>query len=192
MGITDITPDQGGSGGSDGVERDGWPMRRVAAEARRVLLDLGAEQLGHPGRRSRGGATATISAKSDPSKSVTYAELVGGKRFDVALTGRNVDATTGTAAVKPVQELRVIGQSVPRYDIPGKVDGSLTWAVDMKVPGMLHARNVRPPLAGATLRSIDESSVAEPSGLRPRRAQRQLRGCRLRARGAGDRRRRGS
>ena len=67
--------------------------------------------------------TATISAKSDPSKSVTYAELVGGKRFDVALTGRNVDATTGTAAVKPVKELRVVGQSVPRYDIPGKVDG---------------------------------------------------------------------
>src|SRR6202008_2945416 len=42
MGSTDITPDQGGSGGSDGVERDGWPMRRVAAEARRVLLELGA------------------------------------------------------------------------------------------------------------------------------------------------------
>ena len=106
----------------------------------------------------------TISAKSDASKSVTYAELVGGKRFDVALTGRNVDATTGTAAVKPVQELRVVGQPVPRYDIPAKVDGSLTWAVDMKVPGMLHARNVRPPIAGATLRSIDESSVASLPG----------------------------
>ncbi len=48
MGTTDITPDQGGSGGSDGVERDGWPMRRVAAEARRVLLELGSEQLGTP------------------------------------------------------------------------------------------------------------------------------------------------
>ena len=109
-------------------------------------------------------SNGTILAKSDPSKSVTYAELVGGKRFDVALTGRNVDATTGTAAVKPVKELRVIGQSVPRYDIPAKVDGSLTWAVDMKVPGMFHARNVRPPLAGATLRSIDESSVASLPG----------------------------
>ncbi len=41
MGSTDITPDQGGSGGSDAIERDGWPMRRVAAEARRVLLELG-------------------------------------------------------------------------------------------------------------------------------------------------------
>jgi nicotinate dehydrogenase subunit B len=163
MGSTDITPDQGGSGGSDAIERDGWPMRRVAAEARRVLLELGSERLGTP-VAELAVSNGTISAKSNPSKSVTYAELVGGKRFDVALTGRNVDATTGTAAVKPVQELRVVGQPVQRYDIPAKVDGSLTWAVDMKLPGMLHARNVRPPLAGATLRSIDESSVANLPG----------------------------
>ena len=48
MGATDITPDQGGSGGSDGVDRDGWPMRRVAAEARRVLLELASESLDTP------------------------------------------------------------------------------------------------------------------------------------------------
>src|SRR5262245_38163244 len=143
MGATDVTPDQGGSGGSDAIERDGWPMRRVAAEGRRVLLELGSQRLGTP-VADLAVSNGTISAKNDPSKRVTYAELGGGKRFDVTLTGRNVDATTGTAAVKPVQELRVVGQSVPRYDIPGKVDGSLTWAVDMKVPGMLHARNVRP------------------------------------------------
>ena len=163
MGSTDITPDQGGSGGSDGVERDGWPMRRVAAEARRVLLELAAERLGTP-VAELAVSNATIAAKADASRSVTYAELVGGKRFDIALTGLNVDATTGTAAVKPVQELRVVGQSVPRYDIPPKVDGSLTWAVDVRVPGMLHARNVRPPVAGATLNSIDESSVASLPG----------------------------
>ena len=163
MGTTDITPDQGGSGGSDAMERDGWPMRRVAAEARRVLLELGSERLGVPvaGLTVR---DATISATMDATKSVTYAELVGGKRFDVALTGRNVDATTGTASIKRVSDLRVVGTSVPRYDIPGKVDGSLTWAVDAKVPGMLHARNVRPPVAGATLRSVDESSVSSLPG----------------------------
>ncbi len=48
MGCTDITPDQGGSGGSDAVERDGWPVRRVAAEARRVLLEMGGQHLGVP------------------------------------------------------------------------------------------------------------------------------------------------
>ncbi len=164
MGRTDTTPDQGGSGGSDAIERDGWPARRVAAEARRVLLELGSEHLKTPvaGLAVR---NATIAVKADPSKSVTYAELVGGKRFNVALTGRNVDFTTGAASVKPVQELRVVGTPVQRYDIPAKVDGSLTWAVDMKLPGMLHARNVKPPIAGATLRSIDESSVASVPGL---------------------------
>lgn len=163
MGSTDLTPDQGGSGGSDAIERDGWPMRRVAAEARRVLLELGAERLGAP-VSELAVRDATIAVRSDPARSATYAELIGGQRFDVALTGRNVDATTGTAAVKPVNELRVVGQSVPRYDIPAKIDGSLTWAVDMKVPGMLHARNVRPPVAGAQLRSVDESSVADLPG----------------------------
>ncbi len=164
MGSTDTTPDQGGSGGSDAIERDGWPARRVAAEARRVLLDLGAEHLKAPvaGLAVQG---AVISVKADPKKSVTYAELVGGKRFNVALTGKNVDYTTGTANVKAVQDLHTVGQPIPRYDIPGKVDGSLTWACDMKLPGMLHARNVKPPVAGATLRSVDESSVANVPGL---------------------------
>jgi CO/xanthine dehydrogenase Mo-binding subunit len=163
MGCTDITPDQGGSGGSDGVERDGQTMRRVAAEARRVLLELGGEHLGAP-VDALVAAHGTIALKAEPAKNVTYAELIGGKRFDVALTGRNVDAATGKATVKPVSELRVVGQSLQRYDIPAKVDGSLKWAVDMKVPGMVHARNVRPPFAGASLQRIDESSVADVPG----------------------------
>jgi nicotinate dehydrogenase subunit B len=53
----------------------------------------------------------------------------------------------------------MVGQSPQRYDIPAKVDGSLKWAVDAKIPGMVHARNVKPPVAGAKLMSIDESSV---------------------------------
>jgi len=163
MGRTDTTPDQGGSGGSDAIERDGWPMRRVAAEARRVLLDLAAEQLDTP-VAGLTASDATVSITSNPARSVTYADLVGGKRFDIALTGRDINATSGLAEVKPVNELRVVGQSMQRYDIPPKVDGSLTWAVDVNLPGMLHARNVRPPVAGAALRSIDESSIAGTPG----------------------------
>src|SRR5438045_439006 len=53
----------------------------------------------------------------------------------------------------------MVGQSPQRYHIPAKVDGSLKWAVDVKLPGMVHARNVKPPVAGAKLMSIDESSV---------------------------------
>jgi len=159
MGSTDTTPDQGGSGGSDAIERDGWPMRWVAAEARRVLLELASDHLNTPvdGLTVR---DATISSKLDTVKSVSYAELLGGERFQIGLTGDNINATRGVADVKPVNELRVVGQPIERYDIPAKVDGSLTWAADVKLPGMVHARNVRPPVVGATLQSIDESSVS--------------------------------
>jgi nicotinate dehydrogenase subunit B len=158
MGTTNLTVDQGGSGGSDALQTDGWPMRRVAAEARRVLLDLGAERLGVPVAQL-GVRDGVISVTADPTRRVTYGELVGGRRFNVTLTGKNPDTTTGQAALKRVQDLRIVGQSPQRYDIPAKVDGTLEWAVDARVPGMVHARNVRPPSAGATLVSIDESSV---------------------------------
>jgi nicotinate dehydrogenase subunit B len=158
MGSTDVTVDQGGSGGSDAIQTDGWPMRRVAAEARRVLLEMASVKLAVPVDQLSV-SQALITVKGDPSKRITYGELIGGKRFNVTLTGNNVDATTGIAKVKPVQELKIVGQSPQRYDIPAKVDGSLKWAVDAKVPGMVHARNVKPPMAGAKLIGIDESSV---------------------------------
>jgi CO/xanthine dehydrogenase Mo-binding subunit len=68
------------------------------------------------------------------------------------------------AKVKAVQDLKIVGQSPQRYDIPAKVDGSLKWAVDVKVPGMVHARNVKPPVAGAKLIGVDESSVRSLPG----------------------------
>jgi CO/xanthine dehydrogenase Mo-binding subunit len=163
MGATDITVDQGGSGGSDAIQTDGWPMRRVAAEARRVLLEMAATKFGVAVDRLAV-VNAVITAKDDPTKRATYCELIGGRRFNVALTGNNVDATTGAAKVKPVQELKIVGQSPQRYDIPGKVDGSLKWAVDVKPAGMVHARNVKPPFAGAKLTGIDESSVRSLPG----------------------------
>ncbi|MEZ5285365.1 MAG: hypothetical protein R2712_11285 [Vicinamibacterales bacterium] len=102
-----------------------------------------------------------VSVAADPGTRVSYGELIGGRRFNVALSGANIDETTGLAPVKPVQALRNAGQSPQRYDIPAKVDGSLEWAVDVKLPGMVHARNVKPPFAGATLTSVDEASVRD-------------------------------
>src|SRR6202049_2766159 len=99
MGSTDITVDQGGSGGSDAIQVDGWPMRRVAAEARRVLLEMGSQQLGVPaGQLSV--SECLITVKGDPSKRVTYGELIGGKRFNVVLSGDNINATTGMDKTK--------------------------------------------------------------------------------------------
>jgi nicotinate dehydrogenase subunit B len=163
MGSTDVTVDQGGSGGSDAIQTDGWPMRRVAAEARRVMLELAAARFGSA-IDQLAVSEGVITVRADPSRTVTYGELIGGRRFNVTLTGNNINATTGVAKLKTVQELKIVGQSPQRYDIPAKVDGSLKWAVDVKVPGMVHARNVRPPVAGATLIGIDESSVRDIPG----------------------------
>src|SRR4029077_9315668 len=93
MGTTDITVDQGGSGGSDAIQTDGWPMRRVAAEGRRVLLEMASQRCGV----LVGGlavSDAVITVKADSTKRITYGELVGGKKFNVPLTGNNIDATT--------------------------------------------------------------------------------------------------
>ena len=163
MGSTDVTVDQGGSGGSDAIQVDGWPMRRVAAEARRVLLEMASTKFAVPIDQLAVSA-GVITVKGDPSKAVTYGELIGSRRFNVTLTGRNVDATTGVATVKAVQDLKMVGQSPQRYDIPAKVNGSLTYAVDATAAGMVHARNVRPPIAGATLVAIDEASVKDVPG----------------------------
>ena len=114
--------------------------------------------------RSSRSATASCLVAADPSKRVTYGELIGGRKFNVTLNGNNINATTGAARLKDVNQFKIVGQSPQRYDIPAKVDGTLKWAVDAKVPGMLHARNVRPPTAGAKLVSIDESSVKNVPG----------------------------
>jgi CO/xanthine dehydrogenase Mo-binding subunit len=163
MGSTDNTVDQGGSGGSTAMERDSWPMRRAAAEARRVLLVMASDRLGAPVDRLAV-SNAVITVKDGSGKRVTYGELIAGKKFNVALTGANVNAVTGIAKVKPVQQLEFTGQSPQRDDIPAKVDGSLKWAVDVKLPGMVHARNVKPPFACARLTGIDESSVRNLPG----------------------------
>src|SRR5438270_10930972 len=79
MGSTDITVDQVGSGGSTAIERDSWPMRRVAAEARRVLLEMASQRLNVPADQLTV-TDAVISAKADQSKRITYGELIAGKK----------------------------------------------------------------------------------------------------------------
>src|SRR4029077_5054164 len=131
--------------------------------ARRVLLDMGSTRLGVPVDQLAV-RDAVIAAKADPSQRITYRELIGGRKFNVTLTGANIYAVTGQAKTKTVPELEYTGQPLQRDDIPAKVDGSLKWAVDVKLPGMVHARNVKPPYACGTLTGIDESSVKNLPG----------------------------
>ncbi len=163
MGSTDITVDQVGAGGSSAMERDSWPMRRVAAEARRVLLEMASTRFGVPvDRLSVSEGVITVTA--DSSKRVTYGELIGGQKFNVTLSGNNPNSVTGKAKTKTIPELKYAGKPMQRDDIPGKVNATAKWAVDVKLPGMVHARNVKPPYACAKLTGVDESSVKNLPG----------------------------
>src|SRR5688500_6380550 len=112
MGRTDVTVDQGGSGGSDALQTDGYPMRRVAAEARRVLLEMASQHFGVPvsDLHVSDGVISVLSPGSrlpaPGSRQITYGQLIGGKKFNVTLTGKNTDTTTGIAKLKTVQEMK--------------------------------------------------------------------------------------
>jgi nicotinate dehydrogenase subunit B len=163
MGDTALTVDQGGGSGSTGIERGAQPLRAAAAEARRILIELGAEKLKVPTSDLIVDQGIVVS-KLDAAKRATYGELIGHRHFDVALkwNGRygNALEAKGAASTKRVEDYTVVGTSVPRPEIAAIVFGTKQYLVDHKVPGMLHARVLRPPRAGAIPDKVEEGSIA--------------------------------
>jgi len=149
-GDTALTPDQGPTYGSLSIQIGGMQLRRAAATARRALLSQAAERL----KASPDDLViedGTI--KAPDGRAVTYVELVGGRNFSLKL---DKDAPTKNPA-----QYKIVGTSVARADIPDKVMGRFTFMQDFRVPGMMHGRVIRPPSIGATLVSVDESSVRD-------------------------------
>ncbi len=164
MSDTDYCVDQGGASGSTGIRGGANPIRSAAAEARRVLLEWASEELGVPVRELTV-SDGIIQVANDSSKSVTYQELIGGKYFNVTMDwngnyGNSLNAT-GQAKPKTPDQYKIVGQSIPRLDVPGKVLGQTPYVTDIKVPGMLHGRVIRPPIAGATPTGFDQSSISD-------------------------------
>ncbi|PYN91352.1 MAG: xanthine dehydrogenase family protein molybdopterin-binding subunit [Candidatus Rokuibacteriota bacterium] len=155
QGDTERTPNQGYTAGSKTIQQGGPPIRQAAAEARRTLLGLAAARLGVTPEQLTVD-DGVVALRGDAARRVTYAELIGGRRFERAVSA--------PATTKRPSEYRVVGTSVARVDIPGKVTGAPSYVHDLRLPGMLHARVVRPPAVGATVESIDESSVRDVPG----------------------------
>jgi CO/xanthine dehydrogenase Mo-binding subunit len=149
MGDTQLTLDQGQTAGSLTISNGGAKLRQAAACARQALLAAAARELSaDPSRLSV--AQGVVSAGAG-GPTVTYAALVADKPLDVKLDPK--------VKLKDPGQYSVIGKSIPRVDIPGKVTGQFTYMQDFALPGMLHARVVRPPSLGATLQDVDETSV---------------------------------
>jgi CO/xanthine dehydrogenase Mo-binding subunit len=170
QGHTDQTVDQGGASGSTGVWRAGAALRNAAAEARYALLGMASEKLAVPLDRLTV-VDGVVSDKTDPAKKVTYGELIGGRHFDVRLDWNkhygNELLVKGKAKLKSPSEYKTIGKpGTPRRDIAPKVLGKMEYMADVRMPGMLHGRMIRPPVAGAVPIAVDESSVKSIPGVR--------------------------
>ncbi|MBP0465621.1 xanthine dehydrogenase family protein molybdopterin-binding subunit [Roseomonas sp. PWR1] len=152
-GDTALTPDQGPTYGSLSIQNAGVALRAASATARRELLNMAASRLGAPAASLR----VEDGVVSGGSGRVSYAELVGGRAFDL-----KVDTN---APIKPPEARRIVGRTVPRVDIPAKVFGRFEYVHDFKLPNMLHGRPVRPPAMGATAEAVDEASIRHIPGV---------------------------
>lgn len=157
-GDTALTPDQGRTSGSNGIQRGGVQIRQAAATARKALIELAAKRL-----NAKPDDLVAVDGEVRPKAGgagIRFADLVGGQRFNLKLDPK--------APLKDPASYTLVGKSLPRPDVPHKVTGSRRYMYmqDFQLPGMLHARMVRPAALGAKLVSVDESSVKHLAGAR--------------------------
>ncbi|MDO8386285.1 MAG: molybdopterin-dependent oxidoreductase, partial [Polaromonas sp.] len=165
LGDTTRAPNQGATIASASIQIHAVPLRAAAAQARAWLVDraAGVLQVDRALLTVRDGLVSVIGSDA---RSVAYGALVAQQHVELSLA---LDSP-----LKSPEDYRIVGTSAARVDIPAKATGALTFVHDMRVPGMLHGRVVRPPYAGAdhgdfignTLESVDESSIAHIPGIR--------------------------
>ena len=161
-GDTALTPDQGRTSGSNGIQRGGTQIRRAAATARAGLIALAAQRLNvNPDDliaeggvvRSKSGAN---NGGSNGGTGIRFADLVAGGNFNLKLDPK--------APLKNPATYSLVGKPLPRPDVPAKCTGTFTYMQDFSLPGMVHARVIRPPAIGAKLIAVDETSIKNLPG----------------------------
>jgi nicotinate dehydrogenase subunit B len=163
LGNTGLGPDQGATIASETIQVTAVPLRQAAATARAHLLAKASTRLGAAAIASLRIDHGVITAADGAS--IAYRDLITGSATSIA-----IDAS---APLKATADYRVVGRSQPRVDIGAKALGDWQYVHDVRVPGMLHGRVVRPPYAGfdagphvgASLISVDRDSVADVPGL---------------------------
>jgi nicotinate dehydrogenase subunit B len=162
LGDTSRVPDQGATIASETIQVSAIPLRKAAAQARQFLLRRAAERLEIPLHEL---SVEDGLIRGHDNRSVSYGELIAGEILRLELAD--------DVPVKSISAYSIVGQSVPRADLPAKATGELTYVHDVRLPGMLHGRVVRPPYAGVdagpfvgtSLIAVDEASVEDIPGL---------------------------
>src|SRR6202051_3792395 len=162
LGDTSRVPNQGATIASETIQISAVPLRNAAAQARQFLIARAAERLE---LSADGLAIEDGLIRGRDNRSVSYGELIAGETIRLELAD--------DIKVKAVNAYTIVGQSVPRTDLPAKATGELVYVHDVRVPNMLHGRVVRPPYAGVdagpfvgtSLIAVDEASVRDIPGL---------------------------
>ena len=162
LGDTSVVPNQGATIASETIQITAAPLRKAAAQARQFLIARAAERLELP-VEDLGIEDGLIRGKDN--RTISYGELIAGDVIRLELADN--------MPVKDVSAYAIVGQSVPRIDLPAKATGELVYVHDVRVSGMLHGRVVRPPYAGidagpfvgTSLIAVDEASVRDIPGL---------------------------
>ncbi len=156
MGDTALCPFDNGTYGSMSTRFFGPALRAAAAEAKAVLLTLASERLGTP-RAALRVEDGVVFVASSPKVRVTFGRLANGRKIVRKLDGK--------AATKSVSEFRVMGRPEKRRDARAKVTGKALYAGDVRLPGMLYAKVLRPPAHGAALKRVDTSAASRVPGV---------------------------
>jgi CO/xanthine dehydrogenase Mo-binding subunit len=155
---TAVCPDQGTTSGSQSTPTNfnQGNLALAAATAREALLKLGAARLGVPVDQLVA-SDGAVAVAADRSRRAAYGDLVAGRKLHVQLDRG--------AKRRPQREWTVLGKPVPRVDMAAMATGQFEFAHNVRVPGLVHGAVVRPPSVGATLASVDESSVTAMPGV---------------------------
>jgi CO/xanthine dehydrogenase Mo-binding subunit len=167
LGDTRLSPNQGGGSGSTGLRMGARPLRNAAAEARRLLVESAAARLS-VAADALDVDNGRVFVKADPARGVTYAELVGGRNLAAPLkwnnaVGNGMDAV-GQARPKDPSQYKIVGKGFKRKDIADKVMAREHYTAHIRPANLLHARAVRPAVAGAQPLAVDAASIAGIAG----------------------------
>ena len=151
---TRLTANEGYTSGSQSMQNSGTAIQNAAAQVRELLVAEAARRLELPAENFRTEKGAVISPNGER---LGYGDLVAADMLHVQAQPKS--------KLKDPSTFKVMGQPIPRVDIPAKVTGGAAYVQDMRLPGMVHARIVRPPSYGARLTECDASAVEKLPGV---------------------------